>query len=167
MAERTEWRPEAVIFTGVQAAGKSTFYRERFFETHVRINMDMLKTRRRESLLLQACLAGKQPFVVDNTNILAAERSRYIAAARAAGFTVTGYLFLATTREAIARNRGRSDKPPIPIPGLLGTYKRLEVPRWSEGYDALFVVTLTPGGVYLVEPAPEDPPGETPPAPSV
>jgi len=159
MAERgPEGRPEAVIFTGVQAAGKSTFYRERFFETHIRINMDMLKTRRRETLLLEACLAARQPFVVDNTNVLAAERARYIAPARAAGFTVTGYLFRATTRELIARNRGRGDKPPIPVPGLLGTYKRLEEPRWSEGFDALFVVTLTPGGVYVVEPAPADPP---------
>jgi len=37
---------EAVIFVGLQAAGKSTFYRERFFDTHVRINLDMLRTRR-------------------------------------------------------------------------------------------------------------------------
>jgi hypothetical protein len=157
MAERTEWRPEAVIFTGVQAAGKSTFYRERFFETHVRINMDMLKTRRREALLLEACLLGRQPFVADNTNPLAADRARYIAPARAAGFRVTGYFFRATPREAIARNRARADKPSIPIPGLLGTYKRLEEPRWAEGYDALFTVTLTPTGLYLVEPTPPDP----------
>ena len=35
---------EAVLFVGLQASGKSTFYRERFFRTHVRINLDMLKT---------------------------------------------------------------------------------------------------------------------------
>jgi hypothetical protein len=28
--------PELFIFTGIPAAGKSTFYRERFFATHVR-----------------------------------------------------------------------------------------------------------------------------------
>ncbi|HSU17140.1 AAA family ATPase [Longimicrobium sp.] len=158
MAERKEWRPEAVVFCGVQAAGKSTFYRERFFETHVRINMDMLKTRRRETLLLEACLLGRQPFVADNTNVLAADRARYIGPARAAGFRVSGYFFRATPREAIARNKARSDKPSIPIPGLLGTYKRLEEPRWSEGFDALYTVTLTAAGIYLVEPAPPDPP---------
>lgn len=151
-------RPEAVVFTGVQAAGKSTFYRERFFDTHVRISMDMLRTRRRESLLLEACLAAKQSFVVDNTNPLAADRARYIAAARAAGFRVAGCFFRATPREAIARNRARTDKPSIPIPGLLGTYKRLEEPRWAEGFDALFTVTLTEAGIYLVEPTPSDPP---------
>ena len=144
-------RPEAVVFCGVQAAGKSTFYRERFFETHVRINMDMLKTRTRERLLLEACLLGKQPFVVDNTNPLAADRARYIQPARAAGFLVSGYFFRATTREAIARNKQRTDKPAIPIPGLLGTYKRLEEPRWDEGYDALYTVTLTPANLFMVE----------------
>jgi AAA domain-containing protein len=158
MAERGEnRRPEAVIFTGVQAAGKSTFYRERFFETHVRISMDMLKTRRRESLLLEACLRARQPFVVDNTNVLAAERARYIEPARAAGFTVVGYVFRATTRELIARNRNRTGKAAVPIPGLLGTYKRLEEPRWEEGYDALFAVTLLPTGVYTVEEMPRGP----------
>jgi predicted kinase len=152
MAERGEtWRPEAAIFTGVPAAGKSTFYRERFFETHVRINMDMLKTRRRERLLLEACLLAKQPFVVDNTNVLAAERARYIEPARAAGFIVTGYFFRATTREAIGRNKNRTDKAPIPIPGLLGKYKRLEEPRFEEGFDALYVVTLTTAGSYVIE----------------
>lgn len=152
MAEQKDaWTLEAVIFTGVQASGKSTFYRERFFETHVRINMDMLRTRRRESLLLNACIIGKQPFVVDNTNPLAADRARYVGPARAAGFSVVSYFFRATPREAIARNRGRGDKPSIPIPGLLGTYKRIEEPRLEEGFDVLYTVTLTPANVYVVE----------------
>lgn len=47
---------EAVIFIGLQASGKSTFYQERFFNTHVRINLDMLKTRNREKQSLQVCL---------------------------------------------------------------------------------------------------------------
>lgn len=47
---------EAVLFIGVQASGKSTFYRERFFSSHVRINLDMLKTRHREKRLLEVCL---------------------------------------------------------------------------------------------------------------
>ena len=66
---------EAILFIGIPAVGKSTFYQERFFTTHVRINLDMLKTRAREFLLIHACLAGKQPFVVDNTNTLIRERA--------------------------------------------------------------------------------------------
>ena len=55
---------EMVLFIGIQATGKSSFYLERFFRTHVRVNLDMLKTHHREDLLVKACLEGKTPFVV-------------------------------------------------------------------------------------------------------
>ncbi|MEL6944740.1 MAG: ATP-binding protein, partial [Bacteroidota bacterium] len=35
---------QAILFIGIQASGKSTFYKERFFNTHVRISMDLLNT---------------------------------------------------------------------------------------------------------------------------
>jgi len=53
---------EAIIFIGVQGSGKSTFYRQRFLETHVRISLDMLRTRQREQLFFTTCLEAKQPF---------------------------------------------------------------------------------------------------------
>lgn len=53
---------EAILPIGIQGAGKSSFYRERFFSTHIRINRDMLKTRYREEVLLHACILAKQPF---------------------------------------------------------------------------------------------------------
>jgi predicted kinase len=79
---------EAVIFVGVQGSGKTSFYRDRFFDSHVRISLDLLRTRQREQLLLGACLQGKQSFVIDNTNPLPSDRSRYIGLARASGFRV-------------------------------------------------------------------------------
>ena len=36
---------QVVILIGIQGSGKSTFCRKRFFDTHVRINLDMLRTR--------------------------------------------------------------------------------------------------------------------------
>ena len=33
---------EAIIFTGIQATGKSTFYKQNFFNSHVRISLDLL-----------------------------------------------------------------------------------------------------------------------------
>ncbi len=59
---------EAVVFIDIQASGKTTFYKQGFFESHICINLDMLKTRHREAVLLESCLQMKQPFVVDNTN---------------------------------------------------------------------------------------------------
>ncbi len=79
---------EVIVFIGVQATGKSTFYRQRFFRTHVRVNMDMLRTRHRERRLIATCLETQQPFVVDNTNPDPKDRARYIEPARRAGFRV-------------------------------------------------------------------------------
>lgn len=143
---------EAVILVGIQASGKSTFYAQRFFDTHVRISRDLLKTRSRERLLLQACIEGKQPFVVDNTNVRAEERAPFIAAARAAGYRVVCYFFRTETRAAIARNKLRQGKAVVPIPGILGTYKKLEEPRMEEGFDEIYAVTLTPSNEFVVEP---------------
>ena len=143
---------EAVVLVGIQASGKSTFYKQRFFDTHVRISRDLLRTRNRERLLLQACLESKQPFVVDNTNVLAAERAGYVQPAKAAGFRVVCYYFRTETRAAIARNRLRQGKAVVPIPGILGTYKKLEEPRMDEGFDELYAVTLTSSNQFVVEP---------------
>lgn len=51
---------EAIILIGIQDSGKSTFYRERFFDTHVRISLDQLKTRHREAAFLHTCLSTGQ-----------------------------------------------------------------------------------------------------------
>jgi predicted kinase len=144
---------EAVLLVGIQGAGKSTFYRERFFDTHVRINLDMLRTRARERILLEACLRARQPLVVDNTNVRASERAVYIAAAKAAGFRVACYFFVPDVPGSMARNRAREGKKAVPAAGVLGTLKRLEAPRMEEGLDALYLVRALPEGRFAVEAA--------------
>jgi predicted ABC-type ATPase len=141
---------EAVIFAGLQAAGKSTFYRERFFATHVRINLDMLRTRHREQLLLRCCLEMQQPFAVDNTNPTAAARARYISAARAAGFRVVGYYFAAPVADCLARNAARPASERIPVGGIYGANKRFVPPTPAEGFDTLYVVRTSAAGVFTV-----------------
>src|SRR5689334_18150843 len=98
---------EAVILCGVQGSGKTTLYRDRFLETHVRISMDLVRTRAREAALVRACLESGQRFVVDNTNPTPAERRRYVEPARAAHFRVVGYLVDIEPVEALARNAER------------------------------------------------------------
>jgi predicted kinase len=141
---------EAVIFVGVQGSGKTTFYSERFFDTHVRISLDMLKTRRREQLLLATCLVAKQPFVIDNTNPLAADRARYMGAARQAGFSVVAYFFDTTLRDAIQRNNQRTGKQKIPVPAIAGAFRKLQVPTVGEGFDEVFRVAIAPEGGFVV-----------------
>ena len=136
---------EAVILIGIPASGKTSFCREHFFDTHVRISLDMLRTRKGEDLLIGACIAAKQPFVIDNTNVRASDRAAYIARAKAAGFRVAGYYLPIEVRAAIARNKNRKDKKPLPVPAILRSYKRLEPPRIEEGFDSL--VTVEAGSV--------------------
>ncbi len=142
---------EAIIFVGIQASGKSSFYRERFFDTHLRINLDMLKTRNREQILLHACIEAKQPFVIDNTNPSAEGRARYIGPARSAGFRVLGHYFHAPVTEALDRNKERTGKDRIPEKGIFGTQKRLHVPSFEEGFDALYRVRIDEEGRFVVE----------------
>lgn len=138
--------PQAVLLIGIQASGKSTFARRRLFDTHVRINLDMLRTRRREALLLEACLEGGQSFVVDNTNPSRADRARYLEPARARGFCTVGYYFRSAIDAALVRNAAREGSARIPEGGVRGTHARLELPRFDEGFDELCYVTMTRDG---------------------
>jgi predicted kinase len=133
---------EAVLLIGVQGSGKSTFYKERFFETHVRVSRDMLKTHPRERLLIGACLAAKQSFVLDNTNAVASQRGEVIEPARAAGFRVVAYYFRCGLREALWRNKRRASA--VPVPGVIATFKKLQPPSWAEGFDAIRIVSTVP-----------------------
>ena len=142
---------QLVLFVGVQGSGKSTFYRERFAETHLRLNLDMLRTRHRESILFQACLAAKQPVVIDNTNPSREERARYIGPAREARFEVAGYYFRSSFAEASARNANRPAEKRVPDLGLLGTLGRLERPRCDEGFDRLFYARIDEAGGFVVD----------------
>jgi predicted kinase len=142
---------EAVIFIGIQAAGKSTFYRERFFNTHIRINLDMLRTRHRETQLVQACIAAKQSFVIDNTNPTALERARYIGPAQKAGFEIVGYYFQSKIEACKSRNQARAPGQMVPISGLLSTYGKLEMPTHDEGFERLYYVSIDENGGFSVE----------------
>ena len=134
---------EAVIFTGLQASGKSSFYKERFFNTHVRISLDLLRTRNRERRLLAVCLETLQPFVIDNTNPTQEDRAKYIGAAKEAGYSVVGYYLSSKLDECLRRNQSRSDQ--IPEVGILATAKQLEIPTLDEGFDRLFYVRIEDG----------------------
>ena len=140
-----------MIFVGLQGAGKSTFYKERYFDTHHRINLDMLKTRHRERRFLQACVEIGQPFVVDNTNPTRAERVIYIQAAKEAGFRVVGYYFQSRVEDCKRRNDQRPSAQQVPIRGILGTAGRMELPSLEEGFDELHYVRIGEAGDFVIE----------------
>lgn len=142
---------EAVIFIGLPGSGKSTFYKERFYDTHLRLNLDMLKTRNRERRLLRVCLETQMRFVVDNTNVLRSERKVYIDAAREAGFRVTGYFFRSRVKECLKRNDQRQGARRLPLMALLGFAGRMERPSLDEGFDEMHYVWIDEPRGFVVE----------------
>lgn len=142
---------EAVLLIGIQASGKSTFCREHFFDTHVRLHPRLLLTRERERILLDACLAGRVPFVVDDTNVTRAERAYYIGRARERGFRVVGYFFRSRLHDALERNHRR--RPPVRVEdeAIRATSARMELPKLAEGFDELHFVVSHHDDSFTVE----------------
>lgn len=142
---------QLILFTGVQASGKSTFYQHYFYHTHLRINLDMLKTRHRENMIFEAALASKTKIVIDNTNMRQIDRARYIQRAKALGFQVISYYFETDLDSTLQRNAQRSGKANIPEKGLKATFYKLEIPKISEGFDTLFKVKLIPNDGFAIQ----------------
>ncbi len=133
---------EMVLFIGLPASGKSSFYQNQFFSTHTRVNLDLLKTRVREKALVISCIKAQQSFVVDNTNATREDRARYISLVQAAGFKITGYYFTSSLKEALKRNCQRPDMDRIPDVAIFSIAQKFVVPRKDEGFDRLWSVTL-------------------------
>jgi predicted kinase len=131
---------EAVIFTGLQGSGKTTYFKEHFAGTHEHVSRDILGTAASEATLVKECLRSGRSFVVDDTNATRLVRARLIKLAKEAGFAVHSYFFDVPVRTAIGRNNHRKDKKPIPVPAILRTSKHMERPSLDEGFDEIRTV---------------------------
>lgn len=136
---------EAIIFIGIQATGKSSFYKTHFFNSHVRISLDLLNTRNKQNRFLQTCFLTQSRFVLDNTNPQITDREPFITLARQYKYQVVGYYFQSSIEDAIARNNLRKGKEKIPEVGIKGCYRKLQLPSYGEGFDKLYFVGIDKG----------------------
>jgi predicted kinase len=137
---------ELVVFVGLQASGKSTFFRERLAESHQHVSKDLFpnnrnKNRRQEHLLRAALSAGRC-VVVDNTNPTLEDRRVLIGLGGEYGARIVGYFFEASVSECIRRNEVREGKARVPNVAIYATAKKLVAPSIEEGFDELLRVRL-------------------------
>jgi predicted kinase len=151
---------EVIVFVGLQASGKSSFYRQRFAASHVLVSKDLFPSARnkeaRQWREIALALASGRDVVVDNTNASSAERALVMAQARASGARVVGYYFASKVADCLRRNALRKGDARVPDVGLLGTAKRLERPAPAEGFAELWFVQLDEEKGFTVEPWKED-----------
>lgn len=139
---------ELIIFVGMQAAGKSTYYREHLAATHVHVSKDLMKNTRnldlRQQQMIEENLAAGRSVVVDNTSPTPAVRAPLIALGRQHGAKVLAFFFEAAVKDAVARNRLREGKARVPDVAMYVTARKLVPPSFDEGFDEVRVIAALP-----------------------
>jgi predicted kinase len=137
---------ELIIFMGLQASGKSTFYRSHFAATHAYVSKDLLRNNkkpgRRQMQLVEEALQAGQSVVVDNTNPTPQEREPLLRLGHEYGAEVIGYYFESQVRPSLERNKTRPGKARVPNVAIYTTAKKLIRPSYAEGFDKLYDVRI-------------------------
>lgn len=140
---------EMILFAGLPGCGKSTYYKEHFFNTHLRISNDLLKTKNRSARLLDFCFETKMSFVVDNTNTTKEVRSKIIQACDEAAVKQKEpikkicYYFECDSKICLERNENRTGKDKVPKQAIFSKAKEFEIPELEEGFDKMYIIDST------------------------
>ncbi len=139
---------ELIIFVGLQASGKSTYYHTHLAATHVHVSKDLMPnaSRRddRQMRLIGEALAAGRSVAVDNTNPTPAVRAPLMALGRRYGARVVACFFETTVKDAVTRNRAREGKARVPDVAIFVTAKKLVPPSFAEGFDEVRVIATPP-----------------------
>ena len=153
---------ELVILVGIQASGKTTFYRRRLAGEYIHVSLDNWRgksnNRRREreavfeGLKTAASDDDLRGVVVDNTNTTVETRRRYFEYAVAVDdvqVRMTAYFFDAALDDCLARNAERPADAPVGEPYYVPTAAirrfsaQREPPTHAEGFERVFRVKIT------------------------
>lgn len=151
---------QLVIFVGLQASGKSTFFRTYFARTHQLVSKDMMRNNknraRRQTQLIETALQAGGSVVVDNTNPTVEDRASLIQLGKIYGAEIIGYYFKSQVKQCLDRNQQRSGKARVPDVAIYVTIKKLVRPQIAEGFDKLFYVQMTDDSSFEVREWKED-----------
>ena len=147
---------ELVIFIGLQASGKSTFFRNYLAATHILVSKDLMRNNRnrarRQAQLVEAALQAEHSVVVDNTNPAVEDRASLIELGNQYGARIVGYYFESNLKDCLERNQQRTGKRRVPDVGMYATIKKLVCPTYAEGFHQLFYVRMARDYAFDVRP---------------
>ncbi|MBI2834752.1 MAG: ATP-binding protein [Acidobacteria bacterium] len=145
---------DLVVFIGLPASGKTTFYRREFASTHAHVSKDLMRnvrTRgRRQAKMVDDMLSKGISVVVDNTNVTRADRAALVAAATSHRARVVAYVFTGSPAQCLARNKQRRGKAQVSAAAILAGAKRFQPLTADEGFDAVYRVTIGSEGDFEV-----------------
>jgi predicted kinase len=139
---------ELVIFVGLQASGKSTYFREYLSATHEHVSKDLFpraaKKDERQTQIIIGMLGAGKSVVVDNTNPTPVVRAPLIELGRRHGARVIAINFEATVKGSLERNRSREGDAKVPDVAIFATSRKLKPATADEGFDEIRTVTIEP-----------------------
>jgi len=145
---------ELIMFIGLQASGKSSFFHRHFSASYTHVSKDLLRNNgrpaRRQQQLIEEALQARLSVVVDNTNVTLESRAEVIHVGRLYNATVISYYFEPQVSQCLERNRQRTGKARVPDVAIFATLKKLVRPSYQEGFDRLFYVRIADDGAFEV-----------------
>ncbi|MFH8798248.1 AAA family ATPase [Streptomyces sp. NPDC017936] len=146
---------DVAVLVGLQASGKSTFYRQRLTASHVLVSKDLFprgarRKQDRQMRLVEEALASGRSVAIDNTNPTPQEWGPLVAAGHAHGAHVTAYWFPPDLEGSLRRNAARQGRDRVPDVGVRATARRLRRPGRADGFDSVLDVRFDGRGGFHV-----------------
>jgi predicted kinase len=130
---------EIVVLVGIPGSGKSTLATTRF-APYTRINLDTLKTHKRQDEAITRALENGENVIVDNTNVTESARRKWIEYSIRYNVPIRAVFVDTTLDEALLRNRQRQFPGRVPEAAVRSFYRKLEQPRREEGFSSVETV---------------------------
>ena len=137
-----------IILMGLQASGKSTFYRTHFAATYEYVSKDLLRRSKyknkdqEQAGHIESAFKEQRSVVVDNTNSTLQDRQRLIELGRTYGASIIGYYFPPDITNSRERNKQRAGKAQVPDKAIFITANKFVLPSYAEGFDKLYYVRI-------------------------
>ena len=139
---------EMIILMGLQASGKSTFYRTHFATTHEHVSKDLLLKSKnknkdqKQAELIERAFQEQRSVVIDNTNATKQDRLLLIELGRRYDATIIGYYFQPDVSSSRKYNKQRTGKAQVPEKAIFITAHKFTPPSYDDGFDRLYYIHI-------------------------